>query len=560
MAVYDKTNSSFYILPSGSGAAINIQYGTPGHGDIPLEGDHDGTGKTNIGVYDSKVATFAYIRRPEDPRPGEPHLHPVPDADPHPRLQDLAPDQPARPRRPVGRLGRGARPRHGAAGPLGDRPARSDSLVAESLAPGPPADRRPPAARLRPGGLRGGGAPDTLRGMRYTNLSAARFVLILPLLIATGLTARAGEEPPPPAAGPLPAIPLLPDPFLRPDGSRVKDRGEWAAQREGLGRLVQQYGYGTLPPETEKVEAEAISPARATPGEARVLLKAGPGGKVRTTVVLTVPEGKGPFPAIIAGDLCWGRVKPEIVAEVLKRGYLLAEFDRTEFAPDRNERTGPLHAAYPDGDFGALAAWAWGYHRVVDYLLTRPDVDGKKVAITGHSRGGKATLLAGATDERIALTAPNNSGCMGAGCERFAFEGESLPRIVKVFPYWFGPRLGEFTGRVDRLPFDQHTLKALVAPRALLTTEGLGDLWANPRGTQITFQAARVVYDFLGAPDKIGLVFRPGGHEHGLKDWQALLDFADSRLLGRDVPRRFDELAFPDDARERFTWTAPEGS
>jgi len=410
-------------------------------------------------------------------------------------------------------------------------------------------------------GLRDGAAPDNLRSMRYTT-TAARFVLGLPLLLTPGLAARAGAEPRPlPAAEQLPEVPLLPDPFLKPDGSRVKDPHEWAGQREHLKRLVQHYGYGSLPPAPGEVRVELDTQPHVgvIPGEAWFLLKTGPGGKIHATVVLTVPEGKGPFPVIVTGDLGWGKVKPEIVAEVRGRGYILAEFDRTGFAPDKNERTGPLHAAYPDADFGALAAWAWGYHRVVDYLLTLPMVDGKKVAITGHSRGGKAALLAGATDERISLTAPNNSGCLGAGCERFAFEGEDLARIVKVFPYWFGPRLGEFTGRVDRLPFDQHTLKALVAPRALLTTEGLGDLWANPRGTQITTQAAKVVYEFLGAGDRIGTVFRPGGHEHGLRDWQALLDFADKQLLGKDVARRFDELAFPDDARERFTWTAPEG-
>src|SRR5205823_14582644 len=130
-------------------------------------------------------------------------------------------------------------------------------------------------------------------------------------------------------------------------------------------------------------------------------------------------------------------------------------------------------------------------HRVVDYLSTLDVIDKKHIAATGHSRGGKAALLAGATDERIALTAPNNSGCGGAGCYRFqADKSEDITAILKNFPFWFEPRFHEFIGRIDRLPIDQHTVKALVAPRALLSTEALDDLWANPKGTQQTYLAA----------------------------------------------------------------------
>src|SRR5262249_28075764 len=159
----------------------------------------------------------------------------------------------------------------------------------------------------------------------------------------------------------------------------------------------------------------------------------------------------------------------------------------------------------------------------------------------GHSRGGKATLLAGATDTRIALTAPNNSGCGGAGCYRFQGEkSEDIAAILKNFPFWFQPHFAEFIGHEDRLPFDQHTLKALVAPRALLSTEALGDLWANPSGTQQTYLAAREVFAFLGASEHIGIVFRPGGHEHNAEDWTTLLDFADRQLLGKSSTRLFD--------------------
>src|SRR5205085_10381446 len=172
--------------------------------------------------------------------------------------------------------------------------------------------------------------------------------------------------------------------------------------------------------------------------ERELLLTMGPKQAIQTRLFLSVPAGKGAFPVIIRGDLGWGRVDPAIVAEITKRGYILAEFSRVEIAPDSAEKGG-VYAAYPDYEGGRLAAWAWGYHRVVDYLLTQKDlVDPKRIAITGHSRGGKAALLAGATDTRIALTAPNNSGCGGAGCYRFPGDkSEGIADILKNFPFWF---------------------------------------------------------------------------------------------------------------------------
>jgi hypothetical protein len=358
----------------------------------------------------------------------------------------------------------------------------------------------------------------------------------------------------------LPAIAELPDPFLRADGTRVKTREEWSQQRKHLLSLVLYYEYGPLPPVPNNVEGKELSTKRveATGAmEKELLLSMGPNHAVQTHLILTIPEGKGPFPAILRGDLGWGRVAPSIVAQIVKRGYILADFSRVEIAPDSAERKG-VYEAYPDYQGGRLAAWAWGYHRVLDYLSALDVVDTKRIAVTGHSRGGKTALLAGATDERVALTVPNNSGCGGAGCYRLqADQSEDIAAITKNFPFWFDPHFTDFIGKIDRLPFDQHTVKALVAPRALLSTEALGDLWANPKGTQQSHAAAKEVYDFLGAGDRIGIVFRPGKHEQNADDWNALLDFADLQFFGKKVARRFDEPAFPE-APKGYTWKAPK--
>ena len=354
----------------------------------------------------------------------------------------------------------------------------------------------------------------------------------------------------------LPAIAELPDPFAGPDGTRIGTPHEWDAQRARLLRAILHYEYGPLPPASGTVTATVVRSRRLTAlraSETELVLNMGPGGALAVRVIVTAPKGDGPFPVIVRGDLCWGRVKRAIASAVVKRGYILAEFDRVNVAADGPQADG-IYSACPGFEGGRIAAWAWGFHRVVDWLQTLDIVDPARIAVTGHSRGGKAALLAGATDLRIALTAPNNSGCGGAGCHRLQDTGsEDIAAITTSFPYWFHRRFAQFAGHPERLPFDQHTVKALVAPRALLTTEALGDRWANPRGTQQSHAAAKEVFAFLGVPDAIGIHFRNGRHEHNAEDWAALLDFADWRFFGKSI---FDQVAFPDAGRG-YAWTAP---
>jgi hypothetical protein len=120
---------------------------------------------------------------------------------------------------------------------------------------------------------------------------------------------------------------------------------------------------------------------------------------------------------------------------------------------------------------------------------------------------------------------------------------------------WFTPRFQQFAGREEQLPFDQHELKALVAPRALLTTEVLGDLHANPSGTLQTHRAAREVFTFLGAEKKIAIHFREGGHEHNAGDFETLLDFADEVFFHKGS-HDWNPNPFPD-LPAAHSWHAP---
>ena len=353
----------------------------------------------------------------------------------------------------------------------------------------------------------------------------------------------------------------------------VRSPADWPRRREELRELILSIEYGHLPPVPTAVRAELLhhhiaefaADLSADHYTYRLVIEGG-AAPFWFILDLLVPkiEGEVPsgakLPVVVNGDACWKYLSDEITVEVLRRGYVFATFNRTEIVPDDYRpaaRDSALYLAYPEGDFGALSAWAWGYHRVVDFLLTQDFVAADQIAIVGHSRGGKTVLLAGATDERIALTAPNNSGSGGAGCYRWQGDDcEKLEDGVRMVPYWYAPRLADFIDREGDLPFDQHSLKALVAPRALLSTEALGDLWANPSGTYQTHCAAREAYRFLGAEDRIGIWYREGGHDHGLVDWRAFLDYADLRFRGTPTATRFDENPFPE-VPLAYSWAAP---
>ena len=343
----------------------------------------------------------------------------------------------------------------------------------------------------------------------------------------------------------------LPDLLTFRDGRRVEHPAAWPTRRQELMDAFLSLQYGGLPPQPSLTRGEELhtNEAVGVDGARDITYRVGVelNQPFAFPLRLLVPPGAGPFPVVLRGDACWGFVSDEIVQAVLRRGVILAQFNRVDLAADAADpaRATGIYPQYPGASFGGLAAWAWGYHRCVDVLVSLPFVNPQQIAVVGHSRGGKASLLAGVTDERIALTSANNSGCGGAGCYRLQGpNSEALSDILTRFPYWFGPHLGEYIGRESTLPFDQHFLKACVAPRLLLTTEGLGDLWANPTGTWHTHAAAAAVYRFLGIEDRIGIWYREGGHAHGVADWNALLDFMDWHFRGRKPTHGYSRNPF----------------
>ncbi len=355
--------------------------------------------------------------------------------------------------------------------------------------------------------------------------------------------------------------------FTFEDGRSVSTRADWAERRKELRALLERECYGVMPPPpAEQPRVQNLIPSvgvmasgKRVAALTQYLTRPYSDSDFSLIFEIYAPTGENasePHPVILCGDGCWQRVTPEFIELVTSSGYALCLFNRCAVVPDfmRDEKAGillppprdfPVQSRHPDCDFGAIAGWAWGYSRVMDALQTLACVDVGRVAVCGHSRGGKAALLAGAFDGRFAAVFTNGSGSGGAGSWMFQAEGaEPLGTMLGYFPTWFGKKFASYVGHEERLPFDSHFLKALCAPRPLLSSDALGDLWANPAGACITHAAAREVYRFLGCPDTFaGMHFRNGGHGHPVSDWTAMLDYCDTCFSAKPLP--WDPLYVP---------------
>ena len=334
----------------------------------------------------------------------------------------------------------------------------------------------------------------------------------------------------------------LPDLLTFADGSPVRTADDWARRRAEIADVIIPLEYGGMPPalppeatDVELVHGKANASRRfgieGVWQDVYYVEVSGGEAPLRFTLTLWTPSGDGPFPVVLNGDGCWAYLSDATASEALRRGFAVASFNRCEIARDRDgTRDRGIYAAFP-GEYGAISAWAWAYHRAYDALLRLPKLDAGRVAITGHSRGGKTVELAGATDTRIAAVGDNNSGCCGFGCNRVRGEGcERIADITRVFPFWFDKGFAAWSGREAELPFDQHFLAALIAPRPLLFAVAHGDLWSNPVGACETYRAVLPVYRLLGAEENFGIVFREGGHGHLTGDWARFLDFSSQAM------------------------------
>ncbi len=204
----------------------------------------------------------------------------------------------------------------------------------------------------------------------------------------------------------------LPNPFIFDDGHMVSSTGEWKERRKELYATAVELQFGGYPPQPDFLTVEALNY-----GKSQHSYKIHTGTKnhpISFLVKVILPSGKN-RPFIVNGDMCSGYFLQEgFIEAAISNDVGWVFFDRTELAHDianEGRGCGAVFEAYPNLSFGTLAAWAWGYSRCLDMLeqLKLSQVDLSCIAFSGHSRGGKAAILAGAIDQRVRVVNPNEA-------------------------------------------------------------------------------------------------------------------------------------------------------
>lgn len=354
----------------------------------------------------------------------------------------------------------------------------------------------------------------------------------------------------------------------------VKSPAEWKNRRAEIFQLFEREMYGRSGPKPSGVKFELLEVSRdALNGKAiRKQIKVDPGFEL----LLYLPsDAKGPVPIFLGMNYtgnhgvtndpgvrvstAWMRQKDNprglqasrwAIEKALARGYGIATVYYGDLDPDFDDgfqngihplfyKAGQTRPA-PD-EWGSIGAWAWGLSRAMDYLEKDERVDAKRVAVHGHSRLGKAALWAGVQDERFAIVISNDSGAGGAALSKRIY-GETVKDLNDRFPHWFAGNFRKYNGNEAALPFDQHMLIALIAPRPVYICSAQDDQWADPKGEFLSALHADPVYRLLGteglpvkempaihhpAMGRIGYHIRAGKHDVTDYDWEQWLNFAD---------------------------------
>lgn len=432
---------------------------------------------------------------------------------------------------------------------------------------------------------------------------------LLAALLAVAATPSAGAEPNYDEAAVRTYT--LPDVLAGPAGVPAITAESWrTASRPYQVELLEKSVYGrrlpavpvTVVGDVERAGVTLAGDRTATRLQARLRLGAAADANV-IDVLVYLPKGGQPVPVFLGLNFfgnhaehpdpgiwlsrSWMRENPEArivdhrateasrgrgaqrfpVEQMLARGYGMATAYYGDIFPDRADGRPdsvlgslgrPTSGGLGDDEPGAIAAWAWGLSRILDWLVTLPEIDAGKVAVFGHSRLGKTALWAGACDERFALVVANESGCGGAALSRRNY-GETVAAITKAFPHWFCPAFATFADREPALPTDQHALLALVAPRPLYVASAIEDTWADPRGEFLAAVAAEPAWKLHGLTGlgtttwppvdtpvgrTVGYHVRSGRHDLIDYDWQRFADFADRTLRRREPPPADGHPAF----------------
>jgi hypothetical protein len=382
-------------------------------------------------------------------------------------------------------------------------------------------------------------------------------------------------------------FPDLPDPLVLKNGQKVTTTAMWWEQRRP--EIVEDFDreiYGRVPKKTPKVNWEVVGTVTDANGPVPTLTRqlvghvdssSYPAITVDILLTLTTPtRAAGPVPVMMqygftgvfgarggrgttgtprgrGGPAGPGGAAPTWQQQVLARGWGYAVLAPNTIQPDNGAGLtqgiiGLVNKGQPrrPDDWGALRAWAWGASRTLDFLETDKAVDANQIGLEGHSRYGKATLVAMAYDPRFAIAFVSSSGEGGAKLHRRNW-GEKVENLAGTGEYhWMTGNFIKYAGPLNwgDLPVDSHELVALCAPRPVFLSAGSarGDAWVDAKGTFLAGMGAGSVYRLLGKKDmgttefpaiETALVdgdvaFRQhsGGHVDG-PNWPAFLTFAD---------------------------------
>ncbi|KAF2836454.1 carbohydrate esterase family 15 protein [Patellaria atrata CBS 101060] len=291
----------------------------------------------------------------------------------------------------------------------------------------------------------------------------------------------------------------LPDPFLPVTGGpRISTKAEWACRREEIKALFQQYEFGPKPPRPSSVTSTFASN--------KLTINISEGGK-STSFAVTIQypsSGKAPYPAIIGYS--GGNIPiPNNVARIT--------FNSDEIADQYTRGKGKFFDIYgKDHKAGSLIAWAWGVSRIIDALETTPsaNINPQRLGVTGCSRYGKAAFIAGAFDERMALTLPQEGGSGGPGCWRISDQmkkdGTNVETAAQIVTgdVWFAEAFTPWTKNIPTTPYDHHMLAGLVAPRGLLVIENTAIDYLGPLSNYGCMKTGQKIYQALGVTDSMG--------------------------------------------------------
>jgi len=342
----------------------------------------------------------------------------------------------------------------------------------------------------------------------------------------------------------------LPDLMVALDGQKVTDVNTWNRIRrpEILGLFADNVYGRTMAgrPDNMTWKVTPVADDNAISKIVTIYFTGKTDGP-KMDVNITLPKSAAQKPVPVVAIVEWAPKKQWL----LDRGFGLATFSAAQIEPDIRqgsyEKSIRKFFALPDqnaprpDEWGAIGAWAWGLSRVMDCIVTDPQIDANKVCVAGFSRFGKVAMWAGAQDQRFAIIFSGESGCGGAVIVRRSF-GETVKVINNKFPYWFSRNFRDFGDRVNELPVDWHMLIALMAPRPIYIATAEQDLWGDPHGSFLAAKYAQPVYQLFGEKglgvddmppletpvgDYIGYHIRKGAHDLNEYDWTQFLTFAD---------------------------------